>query len=81
MDGGLIFFAHPKPCRGVSSGSIISGSAETTAVVDISAAPVEVTAVAAKDAPVGSRGGCFVLAALRRTGAKASAADHPSYDF
>ena len=94
MEGGLTFLPHPcvvvgklvvggtSGVNGASGCGINEGGADTTAVVDI---PVVITfaeavVVESTDAPIGRRGAddfdFWML--LRRTGAKASAADHPS---
>jgi hypothetical protein len=72
----------PSGVNGASGCGINEGGADTTAVVDI---PVVVTfaeavVVVSTDAPIGRRiaEGFDFWMLLRRTGAKASAADHPS---
>lgn len=76
IEGGLTFLPHPGSGAGSFEGSTSAGGANTTAVDDTTAeAEVVVSA-----APTGSRGaaGFAFWAAVRRTGAKASEADHPS---
>lgn len=77
IDGGLTFFPHPcgaTSCVAALLGSTSEGGAKTTAVEDKVADNVDVNA-----APTGKRGaaGFAFCAGFRRTGAKASAADHP----
>jgi hypothetical protein len=79
MEGGFTFFPHPWASWAGGFGvSINDGGAKITAVDEMTA--FEAAEVEVSDAPAGRRGAtCFDFCACgRRTGAKASEADHPS---
>ena len=73
-----MLFPHPVFCSGSGAlaGRIIVGGADIVAVEDI----LESIVVDATAAPTGNRVTGFAFCAALRTGAKASAADHPSDD-
>ena len=87
MDGGLIFFAHPWPLCSVFAGvleddafdgSTRTGAAETEPTEETIALGGRVFSVDELSNEAETLGAFFgVFAGFRRTGANASAADHP----